>query len=91
MWGLVDGFKKSRRNISSGVQNTAYDLMSAMHFWTTPKGYLPQYSYIFKNLKPLGMELNKLVCSSFHTPPAEKNNYSALGRDPRANKIPKNN
>ena len=37
--------------------------MSAIRFCTTPKGYLPHYSYIFRNLEPLGTEMENVACS----------------------------
>ena len=41
--------------------------MSVMPFWTTPKGYLPNYSFIFRNMDPLGDELNNASCSRIGT------------------------
>ena len=35
-------FKKLRRNIESGMENTADELMSDIRFWTTHKGDMPQ-------------------------------------------------
>ena len=46
-------FNDSRRKIASGMENTAYELMSAIIFRTTPKGDLPQYSYVFRKTEPL--------------------------------------
>ena len=37
--------------------------MSAIQFCTNPKGYLPHYSYIFRNPEPLGTEIKNVVCS----------------------------
>ena len=39
---LIHSFNKLGRKFSLGVENTAYDSMSAIRFWTTPKGDLPQ-------------------------------------------------
>ena len=52
--GIIDGFNNSRRKIASGVVKTAYESMSAIQFFTTPKGDLTHYSYIFWNPEPLG-------------------------------------
>ena len=37
--------------------------MSAIQFFTTPKGYLPHYSFIFSNLEILGTEMKNVACS----------------------------
>ena len=37
--------------------------MSAIQFRTTPKGDLLHYSYIFRNLEPLGTEMKNVACS----------------------------
>ena len=37
--------------------------LSAIHFCTTPKGDLPHYSYIFRNMEPLGKYIKKIYCS----------------------------
>ena len=60
---MVDGFNESRRQIASGVEKTADESMSAIHFYTTPKGDLPHYSYIFRNPETLGTEMNGVACS----------------------------
>ena len=49
--------------IASGVGKTADELMSAIIFFTTPKGDLPHYSYNFRKPEPLGIEINNVVCS----------------------------
>ena len=36
--------------------------MSAIRFLTTPKGYLPQYSYILGKPEPLDTEINNVAC-----------------------------
>ena len=41
--------------------------MGSMWFHATPKGDLPQYSYIFKKTEPLGMEMNNMDCSRLGT------------------------
>ena len=41
--GIIGGFNKLVRNISSGVKNTADELMGSKYFWTTPKDNLPHY------------------------------------------------
>ena len=53
-------FNDSRRKIASGMENTAYELMSAIIFRTTPKGDLPQYSYVFRKTEPLVTELKNV-------------------------------
>ena len=43
--GLVDRFNESRKHIASEVEKTYDELISAIQFRTTPKGYLLHYSY----------------------------------------------
>ena len=62
MQGFIDWFKKSRRNIYSGAEKTADELMSAIKFSTTPKVDLPQYSYIFRDPNTSGTELKNVAC-----------------------------
>ena len=62
MRGLIEGFKKSFRKISTGVENKVDESMSAIRFWTTPKSNLTHYLFIFKNTGPLGKKLNNAVC-----------------------------
>ena len=62
--GLIDEFNESRRQIASGKDKTADASMSAIQFRTTPKLYLPHYSYIFRKPDPLGTEMKNVVCSS---------------------------
>ena len=38
------------------------DPISAMQFCTTPKGDLPHYSYIFRNLYPFGTDVKNVAC-----------------------------
>ena len=45
----------------------AYESMSAIQFCTTPKGYLPHYSYNFRKLESLGTEVNNVACSRLGT------------------------
>ena len=40
----------------------AYESMSAILFRTTPEGYLPHYSYIFRKPEPLVTEMNNVDC-----------------------------
>ena len=61
---MIDGFNESRRKISSGIEKTADESISAIRFGTTPKGDLPHYSYIFRKPEPLGTEMKNVVCSS---------------------------
>ena len=51
-----------RRKIYTGVEETADESMSAIRFWTTPKGDLPHYWFILSKLKPLETELKNAVC-----------------------------
>ena len=44
-----------RRKIDLRVEKTVYESMSDIHFWTTPKGDQPHYSYIFN--KPYTLEI----------------------------------
>ena len=36
--------------------------MGAIHFFTTPKGYLLHYSYIFRKPEKLGIEMKNVAC-----------------------------
>ena len=49
--------------ISPGVEKTADESMSAIWFWTTPKGDLKQYLFIFRKPDKLDMELRNSACS----------------------------
>ena len=59
--GLIDGFNESRRQIASGIEKTADESMSAILFRTTPKGYLPHYSYISRNPETLGTDMKNVA------------------------------
>ena len=59
--GLIYGFDELRRQIVSGVKKRADELMSAIWFLTTPKGYLLHSYYIFRNLEPLGTEVKNVA------------------------------
>ena len=59
--GLIDGFNELYRTIYSGVEKTADEPMSAMRFRSTPRGNLPHYFYIFRNLEPLGIEMKNVA------------------------------
>ena len=48
-------------------RKTADELMGAIQFSTTPKEYLPLYSYIFRNTEPLGTDTKNLDCSRLGT------------------------
>ena len=37
--------------------------MSEIRFWTTAKGNLPHFSYIFRKPEPLGIEFKTVACS----------------------------
>ena len=65
--GLVDGFYESRRHIASGVEKMADESMSAIKYFTTPKGDLLHYSYIFRKSEPLAIEMKNVACSRFGT------------------------
>ena len=67
MRGIIDGFNKSRRKIATGVVKKAGGSMSSIHFWTTPKGDLSNYSFIFRNTEPLGTKLKNVSCSRLGT------------------------
>ena len=45
----------------------ADELMSAMQFFTPPKGDLPHYSYIFRNPKPLVIDMKNVACWRLRT------------------------
>ena len=59
--GKIDRFNESCRQIASGVGKTADELMSAMQFCTTPKGDLSHYSYICRNMEPLGTYMKNVA------------------------------
>ena len=40
---MIDGFKNTCRGVSLGVEKVLDESMSAIRFWTTPKGDLPHY------------------------------------------------
>ena len=40
----------------------ADEMMSAIQFWNTPKGDLPNYSYIFREQEALGTEMKNVDC-----------------------------
>ena len=63
MWGVFEGFNKSRKKIDSGVEDTADESISDIRFWTTLKDDLLYYSFIFRNPDQLGTELNNTTCS----------------------------
>ena len=67
MGGLIDGFNKSSRKISIGVGKKTGELMSAIRFWTIPKGDFPHYYIISRKTDQLGAKLNNAVCSSLIT------------------------
>ena len=46
---IIDIFNKYRRNIFSGVDKKADELMSDIWFQTTPKIYLTYYLFILRN------------------------------------------
>ena len=58
---LTDKFNESRRQISSGVGKTADESMSSIRFCSTPKADLPYYSYIFRDMDPLGTEVKNVA------------------------------
>ena len=60
---MIDRFNESRRQISSGIGKTVDESMSAIQFRTTTKGYLPHYSYIFRNPEPFGTDMKNVACS----------------------------
>ena len=45
----------------------AHESISAIQFCTTPKGYLPHYSYNFRKLESLGTEVKNFPCSRLGT------------------------
>ena len=61
--GILDGCNESCRQIAPGVEKAADESMSAIWFRTTPKWYLTQYSYIFREPEPLGTYMKNVVCS----------------------------
>ena len=60
--GLIDRFNESRNHIDSGGGKTADESMSAMRFFTNPKGCLPHYSCFFMNTETLRKYINNMVC-----------------------------
>ena len=65
--GVINGINKSLRNIASGVENKADELMISIYVFTTPKVYLPHYFFIFLKQDPFGEELNNFICSRLGT------------------------
>ena len=63
VWGVIGGFNESRRQIDSGVVKPSYESMSSIHFCTTPKGDLPNYSYMFRHPEHLGTDIKNVACS----------------------------
>ena len=51
------------KNIAVSYLKVGGDSVSAIRFWMTAKGDLPHLYYIFLKPKPLGRELNTVVCS----------------------------
>ena len=43
------------------VEKREDESMSAIRFCTTPKGDLPHYSFIFRNMETLGTEMNNVA------------------------------
>ena len=64
--GSLAGLTSCAGRFSIGLKK-ADELMRAIQFCTTPKGYLPHYSYIFRNPEPLGTEMNNVACSRLGT------------------------
>ena len=60
---LIDGFNTECKNIAASFLKVGDDSMSAIRFWTTAKGSLPHFLYIFRKPEPLGIEFNKFSCS----------------------------
>ena len=59
--GIIDWFNESRSQIASGVEKTVDESMSTIQFCTTPKGDLPQYSYIFSKPYSLETDMNNVA------------------------------
>ena len=60
---LIDGFNEACSNIVTSYLKVGYESMSSLQFCTTSKGDLPQLSYIFRKLEPLGTEFKMVPCS----------------------------
>ena len=60
--GIIGRFNRSRRNISSGVEKTADESISYIKFWTTSKGNLTNYYFLFRKPESFGTELKNVVC-----------------------------
>ena len=45
------------------MENADDESMSAKRFWTTPKGDLPQFAFIFRKPEALREESKNLACS----------------------------
>ena len=59
---LIDVFNAACNNIDASFLNVGDESIGAIRFRTTTKGNLPHLSYIFRNPKPLGIELNTVAC-----------------------------
>ena len=64
---MIDRFNESRRQIDSRVEKTEDESMSAIQFFTTPKGYLPHYSNIFRKPEPLDTYIKNVDFSRLGT------------------------
>ena len=64
---VTDTFWRVRGQITSRVENMAYESMRAIYFHTNTKWYLPHYSYIFRKLYPLWTKINNVPYSRLGT------------------------
>ena len=60
---LIDGFNEEFNNIAASYLKVGNEATSAIRFWATAKGTLPQFSYIFHKTETLGVEFNTVACS----------------------------
>ena len=60
---LIDGFKKSCKNISDSYLKVENDSTSAINLQATVKENLPHLSYIFHKPEPLGTKFKNVACS----------------------------
>ena len=60
---LLNGFNEACNNIAASYLKVEDYSMDTISFWTTAKGGLSHFSYIFCNKETLGIELNNTACS----------------------------
>ena len=60
---LIDVFNEACNNIAAIYLMVGNESMGAIRFWTTSKGGLSHFSYIFRKPEPLVKYFNNVACS----------------------------